>query len=227
MTRKKSFDDPYEDDALEYMRIRGLQFGAGCDDFMKYIQDLQKYTYELEERLEELESSRNEIEKLLALDKSSIIEALVVGQESVRVGKKKFSIDTAVEKYWMELEEVVTRVEDQKLVGSKGNVIQVKRLLLDFICVLRAFTDRYEKIRSNVSDLEEENNRLKMADHRSKNRIDNLEEHVSRAEAQIHSEREENDRLIRRVGELLNEIDELKKPMIPTELNQKRTIQKE
>lgn len=220
-----SFDEQYELEAMEKLR-----FASSRNDVIDYLRDLHEYTRSLEFEIDELLTDsgrkRNDIDKLLAKDKSAIIDALINTQTHVKIGRKKFSIQTAVEKYKMELEEVLVRVEDQRLVGSKGNVVQTKRCLCDFVLLLDRFTELYDSVSEKIVDLERKNRSLDLSVSREKRRADELEDTLERVNSDRRERTNEINTLTRRVAALLDEIDELKKPVKHTELNQKRTVQR-
>jgi DNA repair exonuclease SbcCD ATPase subunit len=229
VTGRKKTRDLIEGDLMDFED--DLRFGMkGMDNYVDAVhgrlREMAHYIYNLEDELEQLKGDRDEIEKLLKSDKSAIIEALEETREKVKIGRGTFLIDIAVEKYQMELEEVLTRVNDQKLIGSKGNVVMVKRTLCDFVRVLRCFVRVYRKYRDAMNDRENEFVRFKQLAKERKERIDELEQGIEDSSERISDVEEERDRLQIRVGNLLQEIEELKKPRLPTSLNQKRTIQK-
>jgi chromosome segregation ATPase len=130
--------------------------------------------------------------------------------------------DESLKQYTVEIQEVISRMEDQKFVLTNGIVVTTKSLLTDFVNIINYYSREARKNRSQILDLERSVKGLREHNKQLENRSDEVQVELDVEKSRLASVEDELVNAVRQNEDLRSELEAIKR----TKMNQRRTIQK-
>jgi chromosome segregation ATPase len=130
--------------------------------------------------------------------------------------------DESLKQYTVEIQEVISRMEDQKFVLTNGIVVTTKSLLTDFVNIINYYSRETRKNKSKILDLERSEKRLQEHNKQLEDRSNEVRVELDVKKSRLASVEDELVNVVRQNEDLRSELEAIKR----TKMNQRRTIQK-